>query len=231
VSWVPTILSKEAKLGLSIGGLAFKPTPSTLNEQALVRVIFGDEVVPCETQPHHDTRVSGNVSVESKDDAVFIYNSDIAEKILFAGEAVQPAIFSALGAPEVIVVFGHYDSSDAFGYAIVKNGITVRSRVYTIEEGTVDEGTPYAFEQSWLQAETFVEEDDGDELAYRNLETGAVSSEPYVTAFLLAEALKAFFGCIPWNDWNYQTKLSNYGRPPPAAVPQPAPTKAWWKLW
>jgi hypothetical protein len=203
--------------------MAFRPGASTLHEQELVRVVFGSSPIqPSEMQKSHDIRLPGNVAVESKNGVTFLYNGEIAGKIVFEGQALEPAVFAALGAPELVLVFCHYDSGDSFGYAIVKDGVTVRSRVHTLDK-TTDQGVPHEFELPWLQAEPFIEEE-GEPPAYRNLKTGEVASESYVTARLLAEVMNAFFDFAPWDDWNYTTKFNHYGK-------QPYIAKAWWKFW
>jgi hypothetical protein len=182
-----------------------------LGEQELVQVVFGSSAIqPSETQKAHDIRVPGNVAVESRNDTTFLYNGEIAGKILFEGQSLDPAVFAALGAPELVVIFCHYDSGGSFGYAIVENGVMGRSRVHTLDK-TNDEGVPTAFELPWLQTESFIEEE-GEPPVYRNLKTGEVSSESYVTAHLLAEVMKAFFSVAPWDEWDYRCKFNYYGR-------------------
>ncbi|MYM86317.1 hypothetical protein GTP91_03880 [Rugamonas sp. FT82W] len=200
-----------------------------MDEQALVRMAFGSSFDPSATEKARDIRVPGNVAVESKNGATFVYNGEIAGKILFEGRSLEPAVFAALGRPELVLVFCHYDSGGSFGYAIIKDGITVRSRVHTLDK-TVDEGTPNAFELPWLTAESFIDEE-GEPPAYRNLETGEVTSEPYVTAHLLVQVMNAFFGVVPWDEWDYRTKLNFYSRQPSEKTPSPPAAKAWWKFW
>lgn len=216
-------------MGLSTAGLAFRPNASTLDEQALVRMAVGSSLDPAAAEQVHDIRVPGNVAIESRNGATFIYNGEIAAKILFERRSLEPAVFAALGAPELVVAFCHYDSGGSFGYAIIKDGITVRSRMHT-QEKTVDEGTPNAFEMPWLTAEPFIEEE-GEPPAYRNLETGDVTSEPYITAHLLGQVMDAFFGVVPWDEWDYRTRFNCYSRQPAAKMPAPSVAKAWWKFW
>lgn len=217
-------------MGLSTAGLAFRPTASTLDEQELVQLAFGSSAIQL-SDPYkvHDIRVPGNVAVESSNGITFVYNGEIAARSLFDGQSLAPEVFAALGAPELVVIFCHYDSGDSFGYAIVKDGITVRSRVHTSDK-TKDEGAPNAFELPWLQAESFIEEE-GEPPAYRNLKTGEVTSDSYLTAHLLAEVMNAFFGVTPWNEWNYKSKFNYYSSQPPEKTPEPPTTKAWWKFW
>lgn len=217
-------------MGLFTAGLAFRPNSSTLDEQELVQFAFGSVATqPSEPNKVHDISVSGNVAVESSNGVIFLYNGAIAERTLFEGQPLEPGVFAALGAPELIVIFCHYDSGESFGYAIVKDGITVRSRVHTLCE-TKDEGAPNACELPWLQAESFIEEE-GEPPVYRNLKTGDVTPESYVTAHLLAEVMNAFFGVIPWNEWNYKSKFNYYCTQPLPKVSEPSTIKAWWKLW
>ena len=218
-------------MGLSTAGLVFRPNASTLGEQELVQVVCGSSAIqPSETYMVHDIRVPGNVAVESRNGAIFLYESEISEKILFKGQSLEPAVFAALGAPELLVIFCHYESGGSFGYAIVKNGMTVRSRVH-LQFKTKDEGVPNDFELPWLQAESFIEEE-GEPPLYRNLKTGKVASESSVTSRLLVEVMNAFFGVAPWDAWDPRSKLNYYSRPQPSAkIAEPLATKAWWKFW
>lgn len=216
-------------MGLSIAGLGFLPNVSTLEEQKLVQLIFGNSIEPSGTQKPHDIRVPGNVAVESRNGATFIYNGEIAEKILFDGQFLEPAVFTALGTPELVVIFCHYDSGDSFGYSIVKDGITVRSRVHTLNK-TKDEGAPSAFEMPWLQAESFIEEE-GEQSVYRNIKTGEITSESHITSRLLVEVMTAFFGIVPWEEWNYRSKFNYYCKQSSRKMVEQSATKARWRFW
>jgi hypothetical protein len=220
------------EMGLSTAGLAFKPNSFTpKDEQEMIRRAFGDtfhSIPASEIQNYHDIRVPGKIAVESKNGATFIYNGEIAGRVLFEGEALEPSLLFALGSPEVIVVFCHYDSGGSFGYAILEKGVRVRSRIYTLDR-TSDDGVPKEFELSWLQAEPFVEEE-GEVLAYRNMESGETTTEAYVTVHMLSEVMKRLFGVSPWDEWNYKTKFNYYFRKPDETVKLPL-RKAWWKLW
>jgi hypothetical protein len=202
-----------------------------LGEQDLVQRIFGSSAVPpSDTYFVHDIRVPGNVTVESRNGAIFVYESEFSGKVLFEGQSLDPAVFAALGSPELLVIFCHYESGGSFGYAIVKNGMTVRSRVYMAWK-TKDEGVPNEFELPWLQAETFIEEE-GCPAVYRNLKTGKVANESSVTSRLLVEVMNAFFGVAPWDAWDPRSKLNHYSREKPfAKTTEPVSERAWWKFW
>ncbi|MQA18197.1 DUF6928 family protein [Rugamonas rivuli] len=218
-------------MGLSTAGVAFKPDSFTPgDEQEMIRRAFGSAFHPIpasEIRNYHDIRVPGNIAVESKNGATFIYNGELAERVLFEGQALEPALLSALGSPEVIVVFCHYDSGGSFGYAIWEKGVRVRSRVHTLDK-TSDDGVPMELELPWLQAEQLVDED--GELAYRNMESGEIATEAYVTARMLGQVMDGLFGVAPWDEWDYKTKFNYYLRRPEEAAKQ-APGKSWWKIW
>jgi hypothetical protein len=219
-------------MGLSTGGLAFKPTSSTPAEPELLHRIFGEafEAIPTSDDPNSDAnRVARKVSTESKDGAIFIYSDELVERLLFKQAPIGPSLFAALGKPEVAVVFCHYDSGDSFGYRIMENGEFVRSRLY-VQGETSDEGSPKEFERAWLNAEQYFEdEEDESSLCYRNLESGVVSHEGGVTSRLLELAVKSLIGVCPWDDWNYKSEFRHYRRMPP--VTPPAARKAWWRFW
>lgn len=219
-------------MGLSTAGLAFKRSSSTPSEQEMIRLAFGDQFVRLpddETKPHEIRRV-GNIDLESSHDALFIYNDDIVRKIFFELEAPHPSFFDALGNPQTLIFFCHYDSGDSFGYRIFENGLPVRLRFYD-GTSTIDEGAPKEFEFSWLHAEQFFEEEDAPP-AFRNQETGQVAYEGYVTAALLRLAMKECFGGCPWDDWNYKTKFSRYHIIPPAENSASQDKRPWWKrIW
>lgn len=220
-------------MGLSTAGLAFKPTSSTPDdEEEMIRRAFGKAfhaVSASEVRGSHDVRVLGNIAVESKNDAIFIYNGEIAERILFKGEAVESTLLSALGTPELAVVFCHYDSGGSFGYVILEDGMRIRSRIHTLDK-TSDEGNPMDFELSWLKARLFVEEE-GEPPVYRNTETGQTSTEAYVTANMLDVAMKTLFGVCPWDEWNYKSKFNYYCTALAAEPAKIAVKKARWKFW
>jgi hypothetical protein len=203
-----------------------------LNEEALVRLAFGSTLhrpTAAETQTSHDIRVPGNVAVESTNGITFVYNGEIAEDILFKGKPLHREVFGALGKPELVVIFCHYDSGGSFGYAVIRNGVTIRSRVQTMGR-TTDEGTPNECELPWLQAEKFTEEV-GEPSACRNVATGEVTSEDYLTARLLTQIMIAFFGLAPWDEWDYKTKFNHYVRLAPEELDESSAVKAWWKFW
>lgn len=178
---------------------------------------------------HFDSRLPGNIAVESKNGAIFIYSSELAERILFNRDTIAPSLLTALGNPEIAVIFCHYDVSESFGYVILENGVPTRSRMHT-EDKTNDEGAPKEFELPWLQAESFIEEE-GEPPAYRNTETGQTSTEAYVTAHMLDVVMQAFFGVCPWDEWNYKSEFNYYQRKLPAEIVKQTAEKAWWRFW
>lgn len=219
-------------MGLSTAGLAFKPTSSTPEEEEMIRRAFGAafHAVPAsDVKGYLDTRLPGNIAVESKNGAIFIYSSEIADRILFKGEAIEASLLSALGTPEIAIVFCHYDSGDSFGYAIMEDGARTRSRIYT-EGKTTDEGIPKGVELPWLKAESVIEEE-GEPPAYRNIETGQMATEGYVTASMLNVITKTLFGVCPWDEWNYKSKFNYYRRELPAKAANFPVKKAWWRFW
>lgn len=219
-------------MGLSTAGIAFRPTSDTPDEEEMIRRAFGEafHAVPMsDARSSHDIRVPGNIAVESKNGAIFIYNGEIAERLLLKREPIEPSLLSALGTPEIAVVFCHYDSGDSFGYIILEGGLQIRSRIYTLDQ-TFDEGSPKEFELPWMQADPFVEEE-GEPAVYRNIETGQTATEPYVTANMLNVAMKVLFGACPWDTWDYRSKFNYYRRELPAETAELSIKKVWWKLW
>ncbi len=164
---------------------------------------------PSEKQGTFDIRVPGNFSVESKDGTIFVYGGEIAERILFRGEAIAPDLLAALGSPDIVVVFCHYDSGESFGYTIAEQGQRTRTRLHTLEK-TSDEGTPRDIELSWVKAEPFIDEDEMP--ALRNCDTDETAPDAYVSAILLDLVMQHFFGVVPWEDWDYRTTFNHYQR-------------------
>lgn len=203
-------------MGLSTAGLIFKSTSSMPDEAEMIRRAFGDSFRPVpasDVQRGLDIRLPGNVAVESMNGAIGIYSSEAAGQVIFEGKVFEPSFLSALGNPDIILVFCHYDSSGTFAYGVFENGVRTRFRLHT-DETTNDQGVPMDIELPWLQAEPFVEEDDEDgQLVYRNKVTGEVSNEYYLTARLLKLVVTELFGVCPWDEWNYKTKFNYYHSP------------------
>lgn len=194
-------------MGLSIAGFAFKPTALGVDEEEMIHRAFGSAFHAIQATDL-DSRLTGNLAVESRNGAVFVYSSEMVEPYFFKEKAIAPSLLSALGNPEILVVFCHYDASNSYGYIIVENGTPTRYRLYT-DDGTSDEGVPKEFELSWLQAEPFIEEE-GEPPAYRNKQTGQISNEASITARLLDLVMQTSFGICPWHEWNYKTEFSCY---------------------
>lgn len=218
-------------MGLSTAGVAFKHNSFTPeDQQEMIRRAFGSafhSIPASEIRNSHDIRVPGNIAVESTNGATFVYNGELAERVLFEEQALEPELLAALGNPEVVVVFCHYDSGGSFGYAIWEKGVRIRSRVHTLEK-TSDDGVPMELELPWLQAEQFVDED--GEPAYRNLESGEIATEAYVTARMLRQVMGGLFGVAPWDEWDYKTKFNYYLRRPEETAQQ-SRRKSWWQIW
>lgn len=198
-------------MGLATAGLAFKPTSSTPSEQDMIRRAFGEEcrfIPESDLKASHDIRLPGNIDVESTHGATFVYCGDIAERILFKEEVLDASFLAAIGDPEVVVVFCHYESGGSFGYAIFEKGVRARFRLHS-QGTTSDKGAPMEFELPWLNAQLVVEEE-GEPPAYLNTRTGRASSETYLTAVMLDDTMMALFGVCPWEEWNYKTKLNHY---------------------
>lgn len=215
-------IASDAFGGLSTAGVAFRATSSTPQEPIMIQRAFGaafQAVSPLDGSSR-DIRNPGNIAVESKNGVTFVYNGEYAGRILFGEESVDASVLSALGNPELVVVFCHYDSGNSFGYVIVEHGVRTRYRLYTRDK-TIDEGVPRDFERSWLKAAALVD-GKGEPPVYRNKDTGEVASEDNVTAGLLDSAMRSFFGIIPWTQWDYKSKFNYYRRVTPTQAGQSA---------
>lgn len=199
-------------MGLTTAGLAFKLTSSTPAEQEMIRRIFGHEfhgIPNSQKIDNWDIRHPEDVCVESKNGVVFIYNAEVADRILRRKERIEPSFMLALGNPAVLVAFAHFSSGDTYGYTIIENGERTRSRIFVFDR-TSDEGEPKNFELSWANAEHLEPEAEGDIPEFRNRETEEVATDAGVTIFMLEAVMQFYFGGSPWDDWTYRTQMSNY---------------------
>jgi hypothetical protein len=216
-------------MGLSTAGLAFKQSSATPSEQEIIRLAFGEQfvLIPDYLMSPYAIRRPGNIDLELTRDALLIYNDEITRRFFHGLEVPHRSFFDALGNPQTLIFFCHYDSGDTFGYRIFENGLPTRLRFYDGTD-TIDEGEPKGFEYSWLHAEPFFEEEDAPP-AFRNQETGQVAYEGYLTAALLRLAMKEYFGICPWDEWSAATKFSRYQVNPPAENPASQDKRRWWQ--
>jgi hypothetical protein len=220
-------------MGLSTAGFAFKTTSFTPTEQEMIRRAFGSDsrLVPdSDPADSSDIRVPGVIAVESRHGSAFIYSDEFAGRVLFDRQPVSASFLSALGNPDTLLVFCHYDSGGSFGYLVIEGGVQTRYRLH-LEGTTTYEGAPKDYEKAWLHAKEVVEES-GEPPAFQNIETGEISSKEYVVARLLNDTLIRLFGGCPLDDWNYKTRLAKYRRDQHgSAAREPSAKRPWWKVW
>jgi hypothetical protein len=198
----------------------------------VVRLVFGagyDRLSGEEAKAIHDTRRAGNVAVESLGDTTFVYSGEIATRYLFDREPIDASLLAALGNPQAVVCFCHYDSGGSFGYRIIEDGEQTRFRLY-YEWQTTEEGPPQDFEAAWLGAEPHFDAEE-ECLVYRHAVTGQTLAEGGLTAHLLAAAMAHFFQLVPWDTRNDKTQFKLYRKAAKREPAQPPSKTTWWKFW
>jgi hypothetical protein len=186
-------------------GLVFK-SPTVIDDlPAFIGQIFGERVkeIARSDLNKFDTRNDGDILVERYSDTYFISNHDLAWGILENQDQDVASLYSALGSPSLFLVFCCYDSGGSYGYAFVEEGLRTRTRLQAGgNPAIVESGAPKEFEQRWLNAEYFYEDDecpgDDHEKVYFIGNRKKIVSEYGMTGHLLVEGLEQHFTVCPW---------------------------------
>lgn len=195
-------------MGVAQAGIAFRPARKIGNLKAFVAQVVGN---PVEEIPHpdigqFDIRNASDIMVQDFDGAIFICNGAIAWPHLEDTCSDVAALHARLGAPESFMVFCHYASGGSFGYAFIDNGMRTRSRLQTMAQPRlpplIEYGTPTAIESRWLDAPSYLEDDDCPPEERQRIfyleNPPADVSEYGLTQQILFEALEQRFGVCPW---------------------------------
>lgn len=99
-----------------------------------------------------DIRHSSDVMVIKYGQVVAICNGDIAEPMLRDPALSCERAYRTLGSPRYLQYFLWYDTGNSHGYAIVLNGMRIRTRLDLAARRFTDSGAPLDFERTWLDA-------------------------------------------------------------------------------
>jgi hypothetical protein len=146
------------------------------------------------------------VMVQTFGEVCFISNDDLAWPLIRDSARDATRLHAALGAPDLLVAFCHYDSGGSHGYAVFEHGRRTRTRLQTssLPDGPalVEAGAPLPFEQRWLRARHYVEAealaqaDDARVYFLGNREVVVPARD--LTGRMLQDGLDALFGVCPW---------------------------------
>jgi hypothetical protein len=193
-------------MGIAQAGIAFRTSASVGDMAGFMSDVLGEPAteIPLPVSEHFDIRNHSDVMVQAFGEVCFISNDDLAWPLLRNGQRDLGRLHGALGAPELLMAFCHYDSSGSHGYAVFEHGRRIRTRLQTSPQpdgpGLVESGTPLAFEQRWLGARHYVDasvrSDDARMVFLGEREVVVPARE--LTGRLLQEGLDALFGVCPW---------------------------------
>jgi hypothetical protein len=196
-------------MGIAQAGIAFRPIAPIVNVTSFVSNLCGKEVVQIKHPDigQFDIRDHGDVMLQRFGDTYFICNNDLAWNFLEFPQTDVTHAYSALGSSEMFMFFCYCDSGGSYGYAFVENGRRTRSRLQTAggthQQSLIESGTPKDFEQRWLSADFYIEEDDCPveerQKIYFQGDREIEVPEYFLTKRILEEALINNFGICPWD--------------------------------
>ncbi len=190
-------------MGIAQAGIAFRISQSIDDLEGFVTSVFGERATetPLPVSERFDIRNHSDVMVQSFGDVCFISNDDLAWPLIRRTEADAGRLHAALGRPELLMAFCHYDVGGSHGYAIFENGVRRRTRLQTSNLPDVPAlaqcGEPLPFEQRWLAAQHDAEAGDGSQLVYLGNREVVVAARD-LTGRMLQDGLDALFGICPW---------------------------------
>ena len=192
-------------MGIAQAGIAFLASTSAEDLEAWLTSIFAEPAteIPLPVSARFDIRNHSDVMVQTFGEVCFISNDDLAWPLIKDATTDVARLHAALGAPELLVAFCHYDSGGSHGYAIFEHGRRTRTRLQTnAVPALVESGTPLAFEQRWLgarhyvEAETALQADDARMFFLGEREVVVPARD--LTGRMLHDGLDALFGVCPW---------------------------------
>jgi hypothetical protein len=214
-------------MGISQASIVFRPSAQITDMSALVCAVFGAPATPVTPLRYQtlDTRYPENVGIEDFGDVVVVSNFDLVWNLLLRRAYAEPSIWAALGSPERWMAFCHMDGGGTYGYAIYEGDRLTRSRLQTMDlpdmPPLVEWGEPLTLERKWLDAPWSMEMDDPDATedqvkVFRHPDTGAETTEEYMTATMLRDLSMQLWGMCPW-DWPTRPRLHYFN----VALPSP----------
>ena len=234
-------------MGIAQAGIAFRISESVPDLEAFMSAVFDEPAteIPLPVAERFDIRNHSDVMVQTFGEVCFISNDDLAWPLIRDGGRNVARLHAALGAPDRLMAFCHYDSGGSHGYAVFEHGRRTRTRLQTAGLPDVpalqESGVPLAFEQRWLGARHYVEADtatsDDEARIYFLGEREVVVPARELTGRMLQDGLDALFGVCPWETLltpNYRffrlgPERGSAGEPAVSrAQPIAAAKRPWW---
>lgn len=199
-------------MGIAQAGIAFRNEVSVADVEAWLGAVFAEQAteIPLPVSARFDIRNHSDVMLQTFGEVCFISNDDLAWPLIKDGAADVTRLHAALGAPELLVAFCHYDSGGSHGYAVFENGKRTRTRLQTSGApgipALLESGAPLPFEQRWLGARHYVEGEAraaatpsvDDARIYFLGDREVVVPARDLTGRMLQDGLDALFGVCPW---------------------------------
>jgi hypothetical protein len=195
-------------MGIAQAGIAFRISESVRDLEAYMRAVCREPAteIPLPVSEHFDIRNHSDVMVQTFGEVCFISNDDLAWPLIRDDAFDVARLHAALGAPDLLMAFCHYDAGGNHGYAIFEDGRRTRTRLQTSGQRGVpalrESGAPLPFEQRWLGARHYVEAEaiasDDDGRMFFLGEREVVVPARDLTGRMLQDGLDALFGVCPW---------------------------------
>ena len=238
-------------MGIAQAGIAFRISDSVSDMEGFMAAVFDEPAteIPLPVSARFDIRNHSDVMVQTFGEVCFISNDDLAWPLIRSEQRDVSRLHAALGAPDLLMAFCHYDSGGSHGYAVFEDGRRTRTRLQTAGVSGVPElvegGTPLAFEQRWLGARHYEEAEAGPcgdaDRVYFLGEREVVVSARDLTGRMLQDGLDALFGVCPWETLLTPTyrffRLGPERADAPAREPAvsraraiPASKRPWWQF-
>ena len=189
-------------MGIAQAGIAFRVSDSVEDLEAFVTSVFGEPAteIPLPVSVRFDIRNHSDVMVQTFGEVCFISNDDLAWPLIKDAGADATRLHAALGTPDLLVAFCHYDSGGSHGYAVFEHGRRTRTRLQTSGlpdvPALVESGAPLAFEHRWLGARHYDEVGDGRMVFLGEREVVVPARD--LTGRMLQDGLEALLGVCPW---------------------------------
>ena len=236
-------------MGIAQAGIAFRISDSVPDLEEFMTAVFAESAteIPLPVSVRFDIRNHSDVMVQTFGEVCFISNDDLAWPLIRDSGRDASRLHAALGAPDLLMAFCHYDSGGSHGYAIFENGRRTRTRLQTSGLPDVpalrESGAPLPFEQRWLGARHYVEastcaSDDEARMVFLG-EREVVVPQRDLTGRMLQDGLDALFGVCPWETLLTPTYRFFRLGPERAAGGEPAISRArpiaankrpWWQF-
>ena len=240
-------------MGIAQAGIAFRASVSVPDAAAWMSAVFAEPAteIPLPVSDRFDIRNHSDVMMQTFGEVCFISNDDLAWPLIKEGAADVSRLHAALGAPELLMAFCHYDSGGSHGYAVFENGKRTRTRLQTSGVPDVpallESGTPLPFEQRRLGARHDMQTEaraeatttSGDARIHFPGDRQGVVPARDLTGRLLQDGLEALFGVCPWE--TLLTPTYRFFRLGPERAPAgepavsraraiPAVKRPWWQF-